>query len=52
MKVDERQAFLHEFEPRNNPLLSIMSSLIENNGLPACLMALGDLSKVLSEAAE
>jgi len=29
-----------------------MSALIEKHGLPACLMALGDLAKVLSEDAE
>ncbi len=51
MTVEERQKFWSEVETGNNPLLSAMSSLVEKWGLPAIIMALGDISVVLSEDA-
>ena len=51
MTVDERKKFWEDVETGNNPLLSAMSSLVEKWGLPAIIMALGDISVVLSEDA-
>ena len=51
MTTDERKRFWEEVETGNNPLLSAMSSLVEKWGLPAIIMALGDISVVLSEDA-
>ena len=51
MTTDERKKFWEEVETGNNPLLSAMSSLVEKWGLPAIIMALGDISVVLSEDA-
>ena len=51
MTVDERKKFWEDIETGNNPLLSAMSSLVEKWGLPAIIMALGDISVVLSEDA-
>lgn len=51
MSPAERQAFWQSIESGNNPLLSTMSSLVEKWGLPAIIMALGDISVVLSEDA-
>jgi len=51
MTTEERQKFWSEVETGNNPLLSAMSSLVEKWGLPAIIMALGDISVVLSEDA-
>ena len=33
----------------DNPLLSVMSSLVEKWGMPAIVMCLGDIANVLSE---
>ena len=51
MNLEERQRFWESIETGDNPLLSAMSSLVEKWGLPAIIMALGDISVVLSEDA-
>ena len=51
MTTDERAKFWSDVETGENPLLSAMSSLVEKWGLPAIIMALGDISVVLSEDA-
>jgi len=51
MTTEERQAFWEAIESGENPLLSVMSNLVEKWGLPAIIMALGDIGKVLSEDA-
>ena len=51
MTVEERKEFWSMIESGENPLLSVMSSLVEKWGLPAIIMALGDISVVLSEDA-
>ena len=51
MTVEEREQFWKSVETGENPLLSAMSSLVEKWGLPAIIMALGDISVVLSEDA-
>ena len=51
MTSEERQQFWSSVESGDNPLLSAMSSLVERWGLPAIIMALGDISVVLSEDA-
>ena len=49
MTTDERKKFWEIVETGSNPLLSAMSSLVEKWGMPAIVMALGDISNVLSE---
>jgi hypothetical protein len=51
MTTQEREQFWQQIETGENPLLSAMSSLVEKWGLPAIIMALGDISVVLSEDA-
>ena len=51
MTTQEREQFWQQIETGENPLLSAMSSLVEKWGLPAIIMALGDISLVLSEDA-
>ena len=51
MTTDERQQFWEIVESGSNPLLSAMSSLVEKWGMPAIVMALGDIANVLSEDA-
>jgi hypothetical protein len=51
MTLEEREQFWKSVETGENPLLSAMSSLVEKWGLPAIIMALGDISVVLSEDA-
>ena len=51
MTPTERQEFWNSIETGSNPLLSAMSSLVEKWGLPAIIMALGDIAVVLSEDA-
>jgi len=51
MTTEERQAFWEIVESGSNPLLSAMSSLVEKWGMPAIVMALGDIANVLSEDA-
>ena len=51
MTKDERAEFWAQVETGSNPLLSVMSNLVEKWGMPAIMMALGDISVVLSEDA-
>lgn len=51
MTPAERQKFWETVESGSNPLLSAMSSLVEKWGMPAIIMALGDIANVLSEDA-
>ena len=51
MTSKERQQFWETVESGSNPLLSAMSSLVEKWGMPAIVMALGDIANVLSEDA-
>ena len=51
MTTEDRQAFWEIVESGSNPLLSAMSSLVEKWGMPAIVMALGDIANVLSEDA-
>ncbi len=51
MTTDERQQFWKIVENGDNPLLSVMSGLVEKWGMPAIVMALGDIAVVLSEDA-
>ncbi len=52
MSPQERQVFWEAVESGNNPLLSVMHGLVERWGLPAIIMALGDIANILSEDAE
>ena len=52
MSPAEREEFWKAVESGDNPLLSVMHNLIEKWGLPAIIMCLGDISRVLSEDAE
>jgi len=51
MTKEERQNFWEQVETGSNPLLSVMSGLVEKWGMPAIMMALGDIAVVLSEDA-
>ena len=51
MTAEERARFWEIVETGSNPLLSAMSSLVEKWGMPAIVMALGDIANVLSEDA-
>ena len=51
MTKQERDQFWADIETGKNPLLSVMSGLTEKWGLPAIIMALGDIAVVLSEDA-
>ena len=51
MTTEERQKFWEVVESGENPLLSAMSSLVEKWGMPAIVMAMGDIANVLSEDA-
>ena len=51
MTTEERDRFWEMVETGDNPLLSTMHSLVERWGLPAIIMALGDVGQVLSEDA-
>ncbi len=52
MSTDDRKAFWDAVESGSNPLLSVMHGLVEKWGLPAIIMALGDIGVILSEDAE
>ena len=49
MTIEERKKFWEIVESGDNPLLSAMNSLVEKWGMPAIIMSLGDISRVLSE---
>lgn len=51
MTPEERKDFWHIVESGDNPLLSVMSGLVEKWGMPAIIMSLGDIALVLSEDA-
>ena len=51
MTKQERDAFWRQVETGSNPLLSVMSGLTEKWGMPAIVMALGEIAVVLSEDA-
>ena len=51
MNKQERDKFWEDIESGKNPLLSVKSGLTEKWGLPAIIMALGDIAVVLSEDA-
>ena len=51
MTTEEREQFWEIVESGDNPLLSAMSSLVEKWGMPAIVMALGDIANVSSEDA-
>ena len=51
MTTEEREEFWSVVDSGSNPLLSAMSSLVEKWGMPAIIMALGDIAVVLSEDA-
>lgn len=52
MTVEEREKFWEAIESGENVLLSTMHSLTERWGLPAIIMSLGDVARILSEDAE
>ena len=52
MTNTEREAFWDAIESGDNVLLSTMHSLTERWGLPAIIMSLGDVARILSEDAE
>ena len=52
MSPEERQAFWDTIESGENPLLSAMHSQVERWGIPAVVMCLGDIARVLAEDAE
>ena len=51
MTSAEREEFWQAVESGDNPLLSVMHGLVEKWGLPAIIMSLGDIGRVLSEDA-
>ena len=51
MTTEERANFWKIVESGSNPLLSVMSGLVEKWGMPAIIMAMGDVANVLSEDA-
>ena len=51
MTSAEREEFWQAVEGGGNPLLSVMHGLVEKWGLPAIIMSLGDIGRVLSEDA-
>ena len=52
MSSNQRQEFWKAVESGDNPLLSVLHGLTEKWGLPAIIMCLGDISRILSEDAE
>jgi len=48
----EREEFWKAIESGDNPLLSVLHGLTEKWGLPAIIMSLGDISRILAEDAE
>ena len=51
MNSTHRKEFWNAVENGNDPLLSVLHGLTERWGLPAIIMALGDISEILSEDA-
>lgn len=52
MTNEDREAFWSAIDSGENVLLSTMHSLTERWGLPAIIMCLGDVARILSEDAE
>ena len=52
MSPAEREKFWEAVESGSDPLLSVMHGLVEKWGMPAIIMSLGDIGRVLSEDAE
>ena len=52
MSPNEREEFWKAVESGESPLLSVLHGLVEKWGLPAIIMCLGDISRILSEDAE
>ena len=52
MNSTDREQFWERVDTGNDPLLSALHSLVERWGMPAIVMCLGDIAKVLSEDAE
>ena len=52
MTTEERESYWQMVESGDNPLLSTMHSLVERWGLPAIVMSLGDVARVLIDDAE
>jgi len=52
MTTEEREAYWQLVESGDNPLLCTMHSLVERWGLPALVMSLGDVARVLVDDAE
>lgn len=52
MTNEDREAFWNAIESGDNVLLCTMHSLTERWGLPAIIMCLGDIARILSEDAE
>ena len=52
MTNEDREAFWEAIDSGENVLLSTMHSLTERWGLPAIIMCLGDIARILSEDAE
>lgn len=51
MTAEERKNFWKMVDSGENPLLSVAAGLVEKWGMPAIIMALGDVAVVLSEDA-
>jgi len=51
MSPEDRKKFWEAVESGNQPLLSVLHTLVEKWGLPAIIMCLGDIAEVLSEDA-
>ena len=51
MSPDERKKFWEAVESGDQPLLSVLHTLVEKWGLPAIIMCLGDIAEVFSEDA-
>ena len=51
MNSTHRKEFWNAVEKGSDPLLSVLHGLTERWGLPAIIMALGDISEILSEDA-
>ena len=51
MTTEERKNFWKMIDSGENPLLSVVAGLVEKWGMPAIVMALGDVAVVLSEDA-
>ena len=51
MSPEDRRTFWEAVESGDQPLLSVLHTLVEKWGLPAIIICLGDIAEVLSEDA-